>query len=105
VAAEVNDPRGLAVAPDGALFVTDGYMHVIRVVPATTGTLLGRAMTSGDLYTAAGALPVATAEGLGDGTRWVVTRMGLPSGVAVSATGSVYFSDAALDALRVIGSP
>jgi hypothetical protein len=105
VAAEVNDPRGLAVAPNGALFVTDGFMHVIRVVPATTGTLLGRAMTSGDLYTAAGALPVATTEGPGDGTRWVVTRMGLPSGVAVSVTGSVYFSDAALDVLRVIGSP
>lgn len=102
VAAEVNDPRGLAVAPSGALFVTDGFMHVIRVVPATTGTVFGRSLTAGDLYTAAGALPVTTAEGLGDGTRWVVTRMGLPSGIAVSTTGSVYFSDAALDELRVI---
>ena len=32
--AELNDPRGLAVGPTGALFVTDGFMHVIRVVPA-----------------------------------------------------------------------
>jgi trimeric autotransporter adhesin len=103
VAAEVNDPRGVAVGPTGALFVTDGFMHVIRVVPATTGTLLGRAMTAGDLYTAAGALPVTSAEGLGDGTRWVVTRVGIPSGIVVSATGSVYFADAALDQLRVIG--
>ena len=31
--AELNDPRGLAVGPTGALFVTDGFMHVIRVVP------------------------------------------------------------------------
>ena len=37
--AELNDPRGLAVGPTGALFVTDGFMHVIRVVPATAGTL------------------------------------------------------------------
>jgi trimeric autotransporter adhesin len=103
VAAEVNDPRGLAVAPNGALFLTDGFMHVIRVVPAITGPVFGRAMTAGDLYTAAGALPVTTAEGPGDGTRWVITRMGLPSGIAVSAAGSVYFSDAALDQLRVIG--
>ena len=33
-AAELNDPRGIAVGPTGALFVTDGFMHVIRVVPA-----------------------------------------------------------------------
>jgi hypothetical protein len=103
IAAEVNDPRGLALGPTGALFLTDGYMHVIRVVPATTGTLLGRAMTAGDLYTAAGALPVATSEGAGDGTRWVLTHMGVPSGIAVSAGGSVYFSDAARDDVRVIG--
>ena len=32
-AAELNDPRGLAIGPTGALFVTDGFMHVIRVVP------------------------------------------------------------------------
>jgi hypothetical protein len=102
VAAEVNDPRGLAVGPTGALFLTDGFMHVIRVVPAATGTLLGRTMTGGDLYTAAGSLPVTTPEGLGDGTRWVLTRVGTPSGIAVSPTGSVYFSDAALDELRVI---
>ena len=103
IAAEVNDPRGLALGPTGALFLTDGYMHVIRVVPSTTGTLLGRAMTAGDLYTAAGALPVATSEGAGDGTRWVLTHMGVPSGIAVSSGGSVYFSDAARDEVRVIG--
>ena len=74
--AELNDPRGLAVGPTGALFVTDGFMHVIRVVPASAGTLLGRAMTAGDLYTVAGALPVETAAGLGDGTRWVLTTDG-----------------------------
>jgi hypothetical protein len=103
VAAEVNDPRGLAVGPTGALFLTDGFMHVVRVVPATTGTLLGRTMKAGDLYTAAGELPVSTAEGLGDGRRWVLTHVGTPSGVAVSAAGSVYVSDAARDDLRVIG--
>ena len=87
VAAELNDPRGLAVGHDGALFVTDGFMHVSRVVPAGTGSLLGRPMTAGDLYTAAGALPVTTAQGTGDGTRWVLIRMATPSGVVVSAPG------------------
>ncbi len=61
--AELNDPRSLAVGPTGALFVSDGFMRVIRVVPASTGTLFGRAMTGGDLYTVAGALPVSTPRG------------------------------------------
>jgi trimeric autotransporter adhesin len=103
VAAELNDPRGLALGPTGALFVTDGLMQAIRVVPLSTGVLFGRAMTAGDLYTVAGALPVATAEGLGDGTHWVVTRMGTPVGIAVSPSGAVSYSDGSLDTVRMIG--
>jgi trimeric autotransporter adhesin len=103
VAAELNDPRGLAIGPTGALFVTDGLMQVIRVVPSTTGALFGRAMTAGDLYSVAGALPVATAEGPGDGTQWVLTRMGTPVGIAVSPSGTVYYSDGSLDTVRMIG--
>jgi hypothetical protein len=102
--AELNDPRGLAVGPTGALYVSDGFLHVIRVVPFSTGTLLGRTMKPGDLYTAAGALPVSTSEGDNDGSRWVVTQMGTPVGVAVSATGALFYADASLDTVRVIGS-
>ncbi len=101
-AAELNDPRGLAVGPTGALFVSDGFMHVIRVVPASAGLLLGRTMSAGALYTAAGALPVKTSAGLGDGTRWVLTHMGTPTGVAVSPSGALYYADAALDTVRLI---
>ena len=102
--AELNDPRGMAVGPTGALFVTDGFLHAIRVVPSTTGTVLGRTLKAGDLSTAAGALPVATPEGDNDGTRWILTTMATPVGVAVSATGAVTYADASLDAVRVIGS-
>ena len=102
-AAELNDPRGIALGPTGALFVTDSLMQVIRVVPSTTGTLFGRAMTAGDLYSVAGALPVATSEGPGNGTRWVLTRMGTPVGLAVSPSGNLYYSDASLDSVRTIG--
>ncbi len=102
-AAELNDPRGLAVGPTGALFVTDGFMHVLRVVPASSGVLLGRMMSGGALYTAAGALPVKTGAGLGDGTQWVLTKIGTPSGIAVSPSGAVYYADADLDMVRVIG--
>ena len=101
--AELNDPRGLAIGPSGALFVTDGFMHAIRVVPASTGTLLGRPMKAGDLYTAAGALPVTSAAGAGDGTRWVLTHMGTPVGRGRRAeSGTLYFADASLDTVRAI---
>jgi hypothetical protein len=102
-AAELNDPRGLSLSPSGALFVTDGFMHVVRVVPAVSQTVLGRAMTAGDLSTAAGALPVKNAAGLGDGTRWVLTHLDTPTGIVVSPTGILYVADAGRDTVLAIG--
>jgi len=101
-AAELNDPRGLAVGSSGALVVTDGFMHAVRVVPSSDETLFGRPMTAGDLYTAAGAMPVTSPAGAGDGTRWVLTHLGTPTGVAVSASGTVYVADAGDDTVRAI---
>ncbi|HEY1446608.1 MAG TPA: hypothetical protein VGF51_17080 [Acidimicrobiales bacterium] len=103
VAAELNDVRDIAVGPTGALVLTDGFMHVVRVVPAQSGALFGRAMTAGDLYTVVGALPVGTAGGGGNGTRWVVTHVGTPTGVAVTKSGSVVYSDAATGAVVQVG--
>ena len=102
--AELNDPRGLALAPTGALFVTDGFMRAIRVVPAVNGTLLGTAVKAGDLYTVAGALPVTTAAGTNDGTRWVRAQMGTPVGVVTARSGALYYSDASQDTVRVMAT-
>jgi trimeric autotransporter adhesin len=103
VGAELNDVGDIAVGPTGALVLADGFMHVIRVVPAQSGALFGRAMTAGDLYTVAGALPVGTASGGGNGTRWVVTHVGTPTGVVVTKSGSVVYSDAATGAVERVG--
>lgn len=103
VGAELNDVRDIAVGPTGALFLTDGFMHVIRVVPAGSGPLFGRDVTVGDLYTVAGALPVETAAGAGDGTRWVLRRMGTPTGVAVTKSGSIVYCDEAEDTVVRVG--
>jgi hypothetical protein len=91
--AELDDPEGIAVDPKGTLFVADGSQHCIRAVPATTSTVFGRTMRGGDLYTLAGALPVANASGPGNGTRWILAHIGVPAGLAVAASGSVLFSD------------
>jgi hypothetical protein len=103
VGAELNDLRDIALAPTGALVLADGFMHVVRVVPAQSGPLFGRTMTGGDLYTVAGALPVGTPSGGGDGTRWVVTHMRTPTGVAVTTSGSVVYCDAATGAVVRVG--
>ena len=102
--AELNDPRGLAVGPTGALYVSDGFMHVIRVVPADLRNAPRACDDGGDLYTVAGALPITTAAGLGDGTRWVLTHMGTPSGLVVAPSGAVSYADAGFDTVRVIGT-
>jgi hypothetical protein len=102
--AELNDPRGLTVTSAGQLFVTDGFMHALRVVPSATGTVLGRAMTANDMYTAAGAVLVSSAAGGGDGTRWVLTHLATPSGVAVSPAGTVYVADAARNDVLALSS-
>jgi hypothetical protein len=103
VGAELNDPRGLVLTPNGTLVVTDGFMHVIRFVPAQSGTEFGRSVTGGDLYTLAGALPESTSVAAGDGTRWVLTAMGVPAGVAVTSSGAILYGDTAKDLIRSIG--
>jgi DNA-binding beta-propeller fold protein YncE len=103
--AELNDPRGVAIGPAGALLVTDGFMHALRVVPAVDGTLFGRTVKAGAFHTLAGALPVSTSTGAGNGTRWVLTHVDTPSGVAVSPAGNVVFGDAGTGAVRIVVGP
>ena len=103
VASELNDPEGIAVSAQGNLYVTDGDMHCIRVVPDSTSTVFGRTMAGGNLYTLAGALPITQkGQPAGDRTQWVLTHMSVPTGVSVSPSGFVYFSDRDDNQVRVI---
>jgi hypothetical protein len=101
VGAELNDAEDVALGP-AAMYISDGTMHAIRVVPFATTTLLGRTMTAGDMYTLAGALPITTSAGLGNGTQWILDHIGHPSGLVVAPSGAVFFSDAATGAVREI---
>jgi DNA-binding beta-propeller fold protein YncE len=100
--AELNDPEGLAVDATGTLFVADGSMHAIRVVPSSTSVVFGRTVDAGSIYTVAGALTVENASGGGNGTRWILTHMDVPVGLALSGSGQLYFSDRGRNQVRVI---
>ncbi len=94
---EVNFPSGLAVASNGNLYVTDGYMQVIRMVPSVPTVLHGRLAEPGSLYTVAGARPSGS---LSNSTTWVETRMLDPTGIALGPGGRLYYSDSAADVVR-----
>jgi DNA-binding beta-propeller fold protein YncE len=101
--AELNDPQGIAISPLGTLYITDGIMRAIRVVPALSGIVAGRAMTAGNMYTLVGALPIASPSGASNGTQWVVTHVTRPIGIVLSPFGGVFFSDAGTGQVREIG--
>lgn len=87
-AARFNSPQGVAVGPDGTVYVADQQNHVIRrVAPSGRVSLLaGTAATSGDYADGRGA----------------VARFGYPSGVAVGPDGTVYVADKENNVIRRI---
>jgi len=86
-AARFHYPQGIAVGPDGALYVADQMNHTIRMISP-----------SGDVTTLAGAAgQPGTADGAG-----AAARFNLPMGVAVGPDGSVYVADSGNGTIRVI---
>jgi len=100
--AGLNFVSGVAVDGAGNLFVADLYDRAVREVAAQSGSSFGRAVTGGDLYTLVGAVPTGPTQ---DQTRWVVTRVTYPSGVAVAPSGAVVFSDRGANVVRVVVPP
>ena len=84
-AAALNQPRGLAVAPDGSLYVADAGNHAVR-----------RIATNGTITTVAG---TGTAGDSGDGGPATAAAMQSPFAVAFGAAGTFYVVDR--DAHRV----
>lgn len=77
--AQLNGPRGIAVGPDGSVYVADTINHRIRRIdPAgTISTIAGSGM-----------------EGLGgDGGPATAARLSVPADVAVDREGNLYIAD------------
>lgn len=94
---ETDFPTGLAFDSHGDLFIADGALHAIRLLPAADTRVLGRPVVAGDLYLAAGAESVGLFH---NRTVWVRTRMVDPAGLVVSTGGGLTYVDSGANLVR-----
>jgi RHS repeat-associated protein len=98
--AELNDPAGIALDPNGNLVVADGGNCVVRVVADTTGTFYQVAMTAGYIYTIAGT-PSTCSYGGDDGPA-TSAYLDDPTGISVDAEGDVFIADSLNYRVRIL---
>ena len=85
--ASLGNPRGIALASDGTIYVADAANERVR-----------RITPDGRILTAAG----GGSGGLGDGGRAVDATLDLPVDVAVDATGTLFIADAGQSRVRAV---
>lgn len=88
-AALLNGPLGVAVAPDGTIYFTDGNNDRIRKIA-----------TNGIITTIAG----STGGFTGDGGPATAARMNTPISIVLDPAGNIYFSDSANRRVRKIST-
>ena len=99
--AELNTPEGLRGDAAGNRLIADSCNRRVRVVAAGTGTFYGRAMTAGDIYTAAGN---GTSGFSGDGGPATRAKLSNPVSVATGAAGNLVIADAGNFRVRVVAA-
>ena len=82
--AELNLPFCVSVDGAGHLYIADVQNHRIRMIPATTDTHFGVAMTAGNIYAVAGTGTIGYS---GDGDPATSANLSYPSGVVVGSDG------------------
>ena len=88
IAATLNGPKGIALAPDGSLYIADTENHAIRRIDLKTGVIT----------------TVAGTGERGDGPDGdpLGCRLNRPHGVFVARDGKVYISDSESHRIRVL---
>ncbi|MDP9053870.1 MAG: hypothetical protein M3N93_06150 [Acidobacteriota bacterium] len=90
VQAEISDVHGIAVGPNGHVYIADTHNARVReIVPG------------GNIYTLAGN---GTVGYTGDGAAATKAELSVPSGVAVDSAGNVYIADYGNAAVRKVDS-
>jgi len=103
VRAWLDTPQGVAVDSAGDVFIADSLNNMVRVVPASKGTLDGIAMKAGDIYTIAGN---GQASYSGNGGLATAAALNGPSGLSIGPSGHLLVADNGNNVLRQIaGTP
>ncbi len=87
-AGELDTPAGIAVRPDGSIFVADTGNNRLRVISA-----------AGTISTYAG---TGSAGFSGDGAAATAAQLALPQGIAVNAAGMIVFADSNNQRIRMV---
>ena len=90
LASELDEPTGVAVDASGDLFIADTANCRVRVLPAATTTLFGRAVTAGHLSTIAGTGVCGSA---GQGGPVAAAQLWNPVAVTVDSAGDLLVAD------------
>ncbi len=92
--AVLYQPNGIGVDPQGNIYIADTDNHVIRKVNATTGiitTVAGNGVTVAQDFTNNGVLATSVS-------------LGCPAGIALDASGNLYFSDVVTDTVQEVNA-
>jgi trimeric autotransporter adhesin len=92
-------PAGVAVDGTGNVLIADALNNRILVVPDTSGTFYGQAMTAGHVYSIAGTGRLGHHGGGGPAT---AATLDGPEGLAVDAAGNVLIADTGNSWVRVV---
>lgn len=93
VSAKLNGPRGVAVGPDGSVYIGDSFNKRVR-----------RVDPNGIITTVAGNGQLPSGNQRGDGGLAVNAQLVSPEGVAVAADGSLYIADPGDYRIRRVGT-
>src|SRR5215471_14851783 len=99
--AVLNGPRRVTLDGAGNQIISDRGNNRVRVVAATSGTLYGRAMTAGDIYTVAGN---GTLGFSGDGGQATSAKLASPDQTAVDGAGNLVIADTGNNRVRVVAA-
>jgi sugar lactone lactonase YvrE len=87
--AKIKNPEGIALAPNGDLYICDSDNHAIRRVNFLTGVITTVAGTGNPGYS-------------GDGAAATACKLSFPEDVAVLSNGDVYIADTGNHAIRKV---
>jgi sugar lactone lactonase YvrE len=92
VAASINNPRDLAIGPDGRLYIADEGNHVIRAVDLGSGEI--------ETVIGTGEAGSSSKDELQDGLDALETALNRPAGVAFGDDDALYVSDTLNNVIR-----